>query len=147
MEVVNLGSLAVVTQTVDARQINRELRSLDPNLFLDFETVTPFGLVPVIKEHIGSAIAPLEVFRWQNPDGSPKPLCSAMVDEFKRQAATRGPDTARRAAQANRERKQRMHAEAQADMDEIHKEHKGRVRAAELDSLPPGWRPRYFGKR
>lgn len=147
MEVVNLGSLTVVTETADQRQINRVLRSLDPNLFLDFETVIPYGLVPLVKEHLGSGIAPLEVFRWQNPDGSPKPLCMAMVDEFRRQAATRSADAAKRAAEANRERKERMHAQAHEEMDDIHREHAKRVRAVELDSLPPFWRPKHFGKK
>ena len=146
MEIVNLGSIAVVQETADTRQINRALRTLDPNLFLDFETVHPYGLVPLIKEHLGSGIAPLEVFRWQNPDGSPRPLCMAMVDEFKRQAATRSADGVRKAAEANRDRKQKLHAEAQEAIDDIHKEHAKRVRAVELDSLPPYWRPKNFNK-
>lgn len=147
MEVVNLGSIAVVTESADDKQINRALRQLDPHLFLDYEVVQPYGLVPLIKEHLGSGIAPLEVFRWQNPDGSPKPLCMAMVDEFRRRAATRSADAAKRAAEANRERKERMHAEAREEMDDIHREHAKRVRAVELDSLPPFWRPKHFGKK
>lgn len=147
MEVVNLGSVAVVTQTADTKQINRALQQLDPHLFLDFETVQPYGLIPLIREHIGSGVAPLEVFRWQNPDGTPRPLCMAMVDQFKRQAATRSGDGVKQAAAANRDRKQRLHAEAQAEIDGIHQEHAKRVRAVELDSLPPYWRPKNFNKK
>lgn len=147
MEVVNLGSLAVVSQTADSKQINRALQQLDRALFLDFETVHPYGLVPLIKEHIGSGVAPLEVFRWQNPDGSPKPLCMAMVDEFKRAAATRSMDAVKKAAEANRDRKQRLHAEAQEQIDDIHRANAKRVRAVELDTLPPYWRPKSFGKK
>jgi hypothetical protein len=146
MEVVNLGSLAVVTQTVDARQINRELRSLDPNLFLDFETVTPFGLVPVIKEHIGSAIAPLEVFRWQEPGrlaeaallGDGRRVQTAGRHPWPRHRPPRRPTSPRAA--------RRMHAR-RADDDDSIEGSKGRVRAAQLDSLPPGWRPKHFGKK
>lgn len=147
MEVVNLGPVAVVSQTADTKQINRALQQLDRNLFLDFEIVQPYGLVPIICEHIGSGLRPQVVLRWQEDDGRPKPLCMAMVDALRRQAATRTPDLVKQAADANRERQNRLHAEVKEEIDAIHDEHAKRVRAVELDSLPPFWRPKNFGRK
>lgn len=147
MPVVTVGGIHVVSQGADAKRINAELQRLDRALFLDFENVPPYGLVAIVKEHLGSAVRPLEVLVWQEPDGRPKPLCMALVDEVKRQASTRGMNAVKKAAAANRARKDKVHQQAQAAMDDIHDEHADRMRAAELDSLPPFWRPRNFGKK
>lgn len=144
---ITVGGLTVVSETASDAQINRELQRLDRNLFLDYENVRPYGLVPIIKEHVGSGVAPLEVLRWQDDDGRPRPVCAAMIDTLKRQAETRGIDAVRKAAEANRARKDRMHAEARDDLDAIHDEHRKRIRAAELDSLPAGWRPKHFRRK
>lgn len=142
-----VGGLIIKSETATEAQINTALQRLDRNLFLDFENVRPYGLVPLIKEHIGSGMAPLEVLRWQENDGRPKPLCMAMVDELVRSAQTRGLDVVKVAAGKNRARKDKLHAEARDDLDAIHDEHKKRMRAAELDSLPPGWKPKNFGRK
>lgn len=146
MPIIGLDGFVVVTGDISAL-VNRELRKLDDHLFLDFENIPPYGLVAIVKEHIGSHAAPLEVLRWQDDDGRPKPLSMAIVDELKRQASTRSLDAVKQAAKRNQARKDRLHAEARDAFDAIHDEHKGRVRAAELDSLPPGWRPKHFGKK
>jgi len=143
----NVGGITVVSETATEAQINRELQRLDRSLFLDYENDPVYGRVYMVKEHIGSHTRPLEVLPWVEPDGRPKPLCLAMIDELKRRAATRGTDAVRRAADANRAHKERLREEAREAFDEIHQEHAKRVRAAELDSLPPGWRPKHFGKR
>lgn len=143
----NVGGLIVASESATEAQINRELQRLDRNLFLDFENVKPYGVVYIIKEHIHSGMKPLEVLRWQENDGRPKPLCAQMVEELKQQAATRGMDAIRKAADMNRARKERMHAEAREDLDAIHNEHRKRIRGAELDSLPPGWKPKHFGRK
>lgn len=141
-----VGSLAVVTETADKKQLERELQKLDARLFIDFEADREHGLIPLVRVHLGSGRSPHTVLRWQEPNGAPKPLCWALVEQIKRQdgaAAT----SVRDALAHNEAVREGLRKRADDDYSSIEGEHRRRIRAAQLDSLPPGWRPRYFGKR
>lgn len=88
LQVDEVGGLAVAFNPVDQRQLEAELRKLDPRLFLDFE-VSPRGphgpfVYPVVKEWIGDQHPPVPVLVWKTEDG-PKPLTLAIVEQVKRQ--------------------------------------------------------------
>lgn len=146
MHTTDMGSLAIVTETADRRHLDRELKKLDPRLFIDFEADQQYGLVPLVRLHLGSGSPPHTILRWQEPDGTPKPLCWALVEQVKRQdgaAAT----SVRDALAHNDALRQRLRDRADDDYGTIESEHRRRIRAAQLDSLPPGWRPKHFGRK
>jgi hypothetical protein len=73
----------------DEETVSRALRRLDDRLFLDPEVETvglraPYVYITV-KYHLGSGVRPSLVLEWRNPDGSPKPLSLALVEQVKRQ--------------------------------------------------------------
>ncbi len=83
--VEQVGGLAVAFSPADTTAIERELRRLDPNLFLDFETNGRY-VYPVVMEWVGERHAPpaIPVLVWKDEDG-PKPLSMAIVEHVKRQ--------------------------------------------------------------
>lgn len=147
MQTTTVGSLALVTETADKRQLERELKKLDPHLFIDFEADPQYGLIPLVKLWVGlSRPEGHIVVRWQEPDGRPKPLCWALVEQVKRQDGAAA--TSVQEAIAHNERlRQGLRDRADDDYSTIEGEHRSRIRAAQLDSLPPGWRPKHFGKK
>ena len=81
----NAGSLAVVENTVDRRRIERELRGLDPQLFLDAEIDLRHRFVWTVKYHVGSEHPPHLVFEWRDQKtNEPLPLTMGIVDRVKR---------------------------------------------------------------
>lgn len=146
MAELTFGSLAIVTETQDKKTIERELQKLDRNLFIDFEADTQYGLIPLVRERISGPPYAHTVLRWQESDGRPKPICWAMVEQVKRQegaAAT----SVQTAITANEQHREGLRKRAGDDYGAIKQEHDKRIRAAELDSLPPGWRPKNFNKK
>lgn len=88
LQVEQVGGLAVAFNQADVRTIERELRRLDPNLFLDYE-LEPRGprgpfVYPIVKEWVGEQHAPIPVLVWKDRTG-PRPLSLAIVEQVKRQ--------------------------------------------------------------
>lgn len=87
--VADVGGLAVAFSSVDEATITRALRRLDDRLFLDPEVEPhgPYGpyVYMTVKYHHGSGTPPTCVVDWREPDGRPKPLSYALVDQVKRQ--------------------------------------------------------------
>lgn len=84
LRVEQVGGLAVAFSETDKQTIDRELKRLDPNLFLDFENNGRF-VYPVVMEYVGDRHVPpfLPVLVWKDRDG-PRPLTLAIVEHVKR---------------------------------------------------------------
>ena len=87
--VSDVGGLAVCFNPTDEKTVTAALRRLDDRLFLDPEVEThgPYGpyVYMTVKYHHGSGVPPTCVLDWREPDGRPKPLSLAMVDQVRRQ--------------------------------------------------------------
>lgn len=84
-----VGSLAVIEETVDRKRIDAELRRFDPNLFLDAEIDTRGRFVWAVMEHLGSERPPHLVFEWRDERGEPLPLSSGLIEQIRKIAARR----------------------------------------------------------
>lgn len=111
--VSDVGGLAVAWSQADTKTIERELRKLDPRLFLDpeYEPYGPRGayVYMTVKYHVGSEYPPGLVLEWRDSAG-PKPLSLGIVEQVKRQEGAMG-TAFRRAMEAN-ERKRQKAAES-----------------------------------
>ena len=87
--VSEVGGLAVMFNPADEKTVTRALSRLDDRLFLDpeVETVGPYApyVYLTVKYHLGSGHPPSTVLEWREPDGRPKPLSLALVEQVKRQ--------------------------------------------------------------
>lgn len=87
--VSDIGGLAVMFNPADEKTVTRALSRLDDRLFLDPEVETVGPNAPyvylTVKYHLGSGHPPSTVLEWRNPDGTPKPLSLALVEQVKRQ--------------------------------------------------------------
>lgn len=127
------------------KEIERELRKLDPDLFLDKEIDYRGGPVYyLVKHHIGSGHPPVAVLAWKENDGRPKPLTHGIVEAVKRQEGAM--DGAMREALANIEnRREKQREQSAATYEQLVEEHLPRLKAADGRTLTPYWRPRRFG--
>lgn len=129
-------------------EIDRELKKLDPALYLDMEIDYPGGPVHyVVKHNTGSgADAQVRVVVWKEPDGRPKPLCHALVEQVKRQEG-RMDGAVKQMIEDEKARKERERERSREDQATLTAEHLPRLKAAAGMTLPPGWRPRRFGAK
>lgn len=113
-----VGSLAVAFSPADRSSIERELRSLDQNLFLDFEWNGRFAY-PVVMEWIGDRHSPpaIPILVWKDRDG-PRPLSHAIVEQVKRLERKDG-DLMRRIHEANLAFEARAREETDEQYDEV----------------------------
>lgn len=125
--------------------ISRELRKLDPNLFLDKEIDYRGGPVYyVVKHHIGSGHPPVPVLAWKETDGRPKPLTHGIVEAVKRQEGAMD-GALKDIARTQRERKEKQRERSAQTYHDLVAEHLPRVKAAADGTLPPFWRPKRHG--
>jgi hypothetical protein len=131
----------------DEGYIERELRNLDPNLFLDKEIDYRGGPVYyVVKHWIGSGHPPVVVLVWKDVDGRPKPLTHEIVEKVKRQEGAMDGLVDRILAE-QQQRRERERVESREAQAELTREHLPRLKAAAGRTLPPNWRPRRFGAK
>lgn len=69
----------------DEKTIDRELKRLDPGLFLDRELDHARRVVHVVKHHVGSGQPPVPVLVWADPGGVPLPPSMGIVDRVRAQ--------------------------------------------------------------
>jgi hypothetical protein len=141
------SGLVVAWSEQDEKRIQQEIRQLDPALFLDPERDPETRqLFWTVKQWMGSGMRPHRVLVWRDPDGTPRPLSFAIVEELKRKERKQDAERAfLETLRENEEHLARLKAQTDAEYDAVDEEHRKRIRAAELDSLPPFWRPRRFG--
>lgn len=141
------SGLVVAWNEQDQKRLGREIKRLDPNLFLDPERDPDTRqLYWTVKEWRGTGERPHRVLVWRDQHGQPKPLNHGIVEELKRKERRQSPERALlEAAAENEAYRQKLRDKADATYEEVRREHHERMRAAELDSLPPFWRPRRFG--
>jgi hypothetical protein len=133
------GSLAVVEQTIDRKRIERELRALDPALFLDPEIDLQGRFVWTVKEHIGSAVPPHLVFEWRDPQSKdPLPLTWGILDRVRRSEKGRGTTWVGEINKANDARRERLRQDADAVYQEITDDVTPRMRDTRSAVLPRG---------
>lgn len=137
------GSLAVAWNTTDERAVNRELQRLSSTLFLDPECDPDVGVYWTVKD--AKVTPPVCVLVWRADNGEAMPLTLGIVEQVKRQHGQMD-GAVREMIDRERQRRDREHAAAADRLAEIREQHAARIRAAELDSLPPFWRPRRFGR-
>lgn len=117
----DVGSLAVVEQTQERKAVERELRSLDRNLFLDpevaFDRNGEREFVWTVKEHIGSERPPHLVLEWRDAGGRPLPLTYGIIDAV-RQTEGKGETIFTEISEHN----ERLRRERAARAEEAHEE-------------------------
>ena len=129
------------------QEIERELKRLDPNLFLDKEIDRRGGPVfYVVKHWIGSEHPPVTVLVWQEPDGTPRPLTHGLVEQVKRQEGAMD-GAVKRMLERQAQKQERAREQSREDHAEINREHLPRIKAALDRTLPPFHRPRRFGAK
>lgn len=121
LRVEEVGGLAVAFNAADEKAVDRELKRLDPNLFLDRE-LEPRGpegpyVYYVVKEWIGDQHPPVPVLPWRDRNG-PKPLTLAIVEHVKR-FEKRDEKLLERIHRANREHDERIAEESSEGYDAI----------------------------
>lgn len=81
------GALHVVQDVKDRSQITRQLKEIDPNLFLELQ-LTPGGEhVWCVVEVCGGDQPPVTVYEARGPDGSPLPYpTETIVENFRRRS-------------------------------------------------------------
>jgi hypothetical protein len=85
LETRYLPSGLFVRESVDERQIQRELQAIDPDLFLDKEFDSAHSVVfYCVKVHLGSASPPELVLDWRDSDDRPRQLSSGILSEVRR---------------------------------------------------------------
>jgi hypothetical protein len=133
------SGLAVAWSEADKKAVQGEIGRLDASLFLDPERCpTSRRLYWTVKQHLGSAIPPHTVLRWQDERGNPKPLTYAIVDELKRRE--RKDDMAvilRNVDRHNRDLVEKQREKADADYEQIIRDNRKRRSAAYSPGLPP----------
>lgn len=141
------SGLSVAWSATDQKRVQHEISRLDRALFLDPERDPETRqLYWTVKQHLGSGHRPHRVIVWRDAYGRPKPLNMGIVEELKRRERKDDPvKLIREAAADNEARRQKLRDEADETYGAMEREHRKRIRAAELDSLPPFWRPRKFG--
>lgn len=124
-------SLAVVYQSRSAEEINRELRRLDPNLYLDQAVDYPGGPVYyVVRHNLGSGWGnQVIVVAWKEHDGTPKPLTHGIVDQVKRQE-NRAADVAAEVVRDYERTLERKRQQRKDDHDALMADHLPRVKAS-----------------
>lgn len=112
-----------VYRSASSSRIDRELRQIDAQLFLDPEHDPKFGIFWTVKFWNGErAPNPVTVVvDWREPDGRPKELSDALLYEVQRMAR-RGPIDAKAIAARNEELKARRAAQAEILYEEQAKE-------------------------
>lgn len=139
--------LAVAYRETGQKQIERALKALDPDLFLNPDRDPETGLVYwTVAQWMGTGHRPHRVLIWRDPYGNPLPLSMGIVDEVRRRERREDPVKAFQSTlRDNEEHRAKLRETAAGAYDDVEREHRKRVRAAELDSLPPFWKPRRFG--
>lgn len=136
-----LGSLCVVENVDDRDWINRRLRALDPNLFLEKQLTFEGEHVWCVVEQVdGGDHPPVTVYEHRLPDGRPYPVPNeALIEEMRRraQAMTRDPRERRRQLIARADRQNRMLREKIAERQrEQHAEVNREFRRMQRTSSP-----------
>ncbi len=132
------ANLMVANQAADENAVRRAVKRLEPGLMLTREFDEEHrGIVYVVRHWLGSGVTPLEVLRWRDPDGHPKPLSFALVDELQRQEA-RGRELYTEAEESNRKRREAEHRRLDAELEEFAREHGNAGSGLRSACLPRG---------
>lgn len=142
LRVEQVGGLAVAWNPTDQRTVQRELSRLSPTLFIDPELDPEHGVYWTVKDN--SSMPPLCVLVWRDGDGTAKPLTLGIVEQVKRQEGAMDGAVDQMVKNLERQRDRRRE-QAEETYREMERDHRARIRSAELDSLPPFWRPKRFG--
>lgn len=118
------------------RQVQRELRNLDPDLFLDKRWENGV-LVYLVRYFIGSAEEPLDTVKWVDPSGRPLPLSLGIVDRVKMQEGDLR-EAIQRATLYNIAEKERRKQAVNEELDAIISEHQAENRKGKTSSGGPG---------
>jgi hypothetical protein len=82
------GALAVIEQASSGSSVDRGLKNLDPNLFLEKQLLPSGKPCWCVCEEIGTDLPPLTVYEFRSPDGEPIPYPSmGIVEEMERRRA------------------------------------------------------------
>lgn len=117
-----VGGIAIPFPTADERQVQAELRRLDPGLFLDkeWEPCGPRGgyAYHVVKHRVGeNLVVPIGGTEWRDEHG-PKPLSLAIVERVRRnENALEG--AAKWAAERNQKLQDAARQDTSDRMDEV----------------------------
>lgn len=118
------------------KHIERELKSLDPDLFLD-KAWERGSVVYQIRYFIGSGEEPLVAVRWVDAYGNPLPLSTSIVDQVKSQEGNVH-EALRQATEHNRQKREKIRAEALIEAEAIAHEHHWERRKGKTSSDRPG---------
>lgn len=134
-QIVETGhGILIPEQAVDSNLIRRELKRLDPQLRLVREFSRRHqAVVWVVQHQLGENHA-VPVFRWTDPDGTPRPLSSGLLEVFKSQEA-RGRLLYAAVDERNRRRQERIDQDVDDAIDDIAADIAPRLRGAK--SAPP----------
>lgn len=148
LSVADHGSLAVAWNVQDEKQINAELHKLSRSLFLDPALDPRWGVYWTVRDGAvkNDRGEPIVVVSWREPHGPGKPLSFGIVEQVKQQEG-RIAEKARDAIEHNRRHVEKLRENAEETYGDIVRDHRKRMKAAESRTLPPFWRPRFFGKK
>ena len=100
--ITETGGLVAAWHTQDTDHVDKRLRQLDPNLFLDPEFDPRTGVYWTVKywngERAPEPVSP--ILEWREPTGVAKPMSEAVVHEVQRMMR-RGPISIREIADEN----------------------------------------------
>lgn len=132
-----MGGLYVAEETWDERRVGRELRTLDPLLFLDKEFDTSTGRVfYTVKFHRGDRPPDL-ILDWRDGDDTPLPLTSGLLLEIRRMME-RGPLDPAEIRRSNERARERQRRESESDYRTVAEEWEKFDSAVRSGLLPRG---------
>lgn len=137
------GSLAVAFNPADERAVQRELQKLDTGLWLDKELDPQWGVYYLVRDKDGGNVV---CCVWREDNGKPKPLTLGIIEELKRQRGSLD-GFIDRAVEAERKRRERERERSAEEYHDRFLEHVKRVKAADMHTLTPYWRPKRFGAK
>jgi hypothetical protein len=112
------SGLWAVYRSASSKRIDRELRAIDPRLFLDPEYDQHWGLFWTVKFWNGErAPDPVTVVAdWREPSGQPRDLSDGLLYEVQRMIR-RGPIDPKKIAQHNQELRERRANQTELDYE------------------------------
>jgi hypothetical protein len=136
MDTYRHGALYVVEGAKDKNEIQRELKKIDPRLFLEKQITFEQEAVWCVVVDVGSGEPPMTILEFRDEIGKPIPDLSYRIVESMQKMERDGERLAAKVIKQNRAKIDRARADARAHWEEIGKDFEKRMSPTRSAVLP-----------